>query len=69
VATELDWQKSISKVLQLEGGDKYTNHPSDSGHGTRYGIVDATYQEYRRSLNMPELYLLHQRKKLKLLYQ
>jgi lysozyme family protein len=59
VATELDWQKSISKVLQLEGGDKYTNHPSDSGHGTRYGIVDATYQEYRRSLNMPEQSVLH----------
>jgi lysozyme family protein len=57
--TELDWQKSISKVLQLEGGNKYTNHKEDSGRGTRYGITDVTYSAFRKSMNMPEQSVLH----------
>lgn len=49
--TELDWQKSITKVLKSEGG--YVNHPNDKGGPTNFGITFKTYSDYRKSISLP----------------
>lgn len=55
--TDLDWQKSIGKVLEFEGG--YVNHPLDSAGATNKGIVQNTYNEFRTSLGLPTQSVLH----------
>lgn len=55
--TDLDWQKSIAKVLKSEGG--YVNHPNDKGGSTNRGITQATYNEFRKSISMPEQLVIH----------
>lgn len=57
--TELDWQKIISFIIAREGGSTYTNHKDDRGGGTRYGITDATYSAYRKSVDMPTQSVLY----------
>lgn len=34
---------AIDLIIQLEGGDKFTNDPRDPGKGTKYGISQAAY--------------------------
>lgn len=36
----------IDDVIAREGGDKYTNNPADRGHGTRFGITEATARAF-----------------------
>lgn len=43
----------ISDVLLREGGDRYTNDPSDSGGPTKYGITQATLAKWRGKIVTP----------------
>lgn len=44
------FEKAIGHVLVHEGG--YVNHPRDPGGATNRGIIQRTYDNYRRSLGM-----------------
>lgn len=48
------FEKSLQKVLIHEGGDKYTNHPKDPGKGTKYGITQAVYDDYRNGKGLKQ---------------
>lgn len=37
----------IDKIIEREGGDKYTNNPADAGGPTKYGITLRTLQRWR----------------------
>lgn len=39
VALQANWQRVYGNILVSEGGARYTNHPSDPGGPTRYGIT------------------------------
>lgn len=53
----LDFDKTFSFILAREGG--YVNHPNDSAGATNKGVTQAVYDQYRKSLNMPEQSVLH----------
>jgi len=36
----------IDAVIEREGGDTYTNDPSDRGRGTRFGVTEATARAF-----------------------
>lgn len=40
--------KQLPGLLAREGGEKYTNHPSDRGGPTKWGVTAATLGQYRR---------------------
>jgi lysozyme family protein len=40
--------KQLPALLAREGGEKYTNHPSDRGGPTKWGVTAAKLGEYRR---------------------
>lgn len=46
-------QKIIYKIMGIEGG--YSNHPSDSGGKTRYGITEKVARQYGYKGDMREL--------------
>lgn len=46
----------IAKVLAYEGG--YSNHPKDPGGVTLEGVIQTTYDSYRRSKGLPRKALL-----------
>lgn len=39
--------KQLPGLLAREGGEKYTNHPSDRGGPTKWGVTAATLGQYR----------------------
>jgi lysozyme family protein len=41
-----DLEKSLDYLLEEEGG--WSNHPSDKGGATMYGVTQATYNAWRR---------------------
>lgn len=45
--SDADYTKALQFVLRWEGG--YSNHPSDKGGETNFGITHATYDIYRKS--------------------
>lgn len=48
-------QKTIDHIIELEGGDKYTNDPDDSGGPTRWGVTEQTARAYGYEGDMREL--------------
>ncbi len=45
------FDECLDFVLEREGG--YVNHKHDMGGATNYGITQARYDQYRRSVNLP----------------
>lgn len=37
----------IDRIIEREGGDKYTDRPSDRGGPTKFGITQRAWSEYR----------------------
>jgi len=46
-----DLEKSLDCLLEEEGG--WSNHPSDRGGATMYGVTQATYNAWRRQKKRP----------------
>lgn len=46
-------KKVFDFIMKWEGGDKYTNDPDDPGHGTKYGVTQASLDEYCDGLFLP----------------
>jgi lysozyme family protein len=40
--------KLVNPLLQREGGEKFTNHPSDRGGPTKWGVTAAKLGEFRK---------------------
>lgn len=37
----------IDRIIEREGGDKYTDRPSDRGGPTKFGVTQRAWREYR----------------------
>ena len=47
-----DLDEALEYLLEEEGG--FSNHPSDRGGKTMYGVTQSTYNSYRKSHNLPQ---------------
>jgi hypothetical protein len=45
-----DFQRALAVTLRFEGG--YSNHPNDPGGATNYGIIQRTYDGWRKSKSL-----------------
>ena len=45
-----EFQRCLAKLLRHEGG--YVNHPNDPGGATNYGITQAVYDTWRRTMGL-----------------
>lgn len=45
----IDYDALIGRVIIREGGDQYTNYPSDEGGPTKFGITLATLHDWRKA--------------------
>lgn len=57
MTTKLDFDKAFGFVISKEGG--YVNHPNDRGGSTNFGICQSTFDQFRESMGMPTLSVLH----------
>lgn len=57
MTTKLDFDKAFGFILSKEGG--YVNNPHDKGGSTCRGITQAVFNEFRKSMDMPILSVLH----------
>jgi len=46
-----DLERSLDYLLEEEGG--WSNHPADRGGATMYGVIQATYNAYRKAKKLP----------------
>ena len=51
---DADFPDCLAFVLQMEGGNKFTNDPKDPGGPTRYGVTQNTYDAYRQRHDLPK---------------
>lgn len=50
--TQTDLDRSLEHLLESEGG--WSNHPSDRGGATMYGVTQATYNAWRALVKRPK---------------
>lgn len=51
----MNLESKIKKLIEIEGGDKYTNNPSDPGGPTRWGITEVVARAFGYTGDMKEL--------------